>query len=250
MRFRPCIDLHDGKVKQIVGSSLKDNGEVVTNFVSEQTPAYYAERYYADGLEGGHVILLGPGNERAAEEAVSLHPGNLQLGGGVNPENARRWLDIGASKVIVTSWLFLDNELNMARVREMSRCVGRERLVIDLSCIQADDGRYHVACNRWQTVCKMTVDEENLKRLAEFCDEFLVHAVGVEGKCGGIDAALVRLLADGCPVPVTYAGGIRNLDDIRMLKEAGRGRVDFTVGSALDIFGGPLRYQDVVACRF
>ena len=245
MKFRPCIDLHGGRVKQIVGSSLRDSGEAVTNFVSEQPPSYFADMYWRDGLDGGHVIMLGPGNESAAREALGRHPRNLQVGGGINPENAAEWLAAGADKVIVTSYLFSDGALDMDKVRRISSAVGRDRLVIDLSCVWKDNA-YHVATNRWQTVCEFTLDADSLGGLAEHCAEFLVHAVGVEGKQGGIDGRLVASLAEWSPIPVTYAGGIRNLDDIDEIRRAGKGRVDFTVGSALDIFGGPLRYSDIV----
>ena len=245
MEFRPCIDLHDGKVKQIVGSSLKETGEATTNFVSPHGAGYYADLYYNDGLSGGHVIMLGKGNEDAAREALSRHPGNLQIGGGITPENAGEWLGAGAGKVIVTSWLFSDGELDMERVKEISRRVSPDRLVLDLSCLKVE-GEYHVACNRWQTVCRAVVDGESLGRLAAYCSEYLVHAVSVEGKRGGIDEELVRGLAEWSPIPVTYAGGIRNLDDIRCLEQAGNGRVNYTVGSALDIFGGSLPYKELV----
>ena len=247
MRFRPCIDLHEGKVKQIVGSSLRDSGEAVTNFEATQPPSYFAEMYWRDGLEGGHVIKLGPGNDDAAREALGCHIGNLQVGGGINPDNAAEWLAAGAGKVIVTSYLFNDGVLDMERVRRISDAVGSDRLVIDLSCVWAD-GAYHVATNRWQTVCDFTLDSDSLGRLADYCAEFLVHAVGVEGKQGGIDSRLVSLLAEWSPISITYAGGIRNLDDIDEIRRAGKGRVDFTVGSALDIFGGPLPYADVCRC--
>lgn len=237
MRFRPCIDLHDGKVKQIVGATLRDTGQVQTNFVSERPPSYFAELYYGDQLHGGHVIMLGKGNEEAAKEALGCHPGNLQVGGGITPENAKQWLGAGAGKVIVTSYLFVDGELDYSRLAEMTSAVGRENLVIDLSCAPVD-GVYHVACNRWQTICKYSLSEKSLSELAEYCSEFLVHAVQVEGRQSGIDSELVRLLAAWSQVDVTYAGGIATEEDIQELGAAGDWRVDFTVGSALDIFGG------------
>ena len=244
MRFRPCIDLHNGKVKQIVGSTLKDDGSARTNFVSDQDSSHYARLYQKDGLRGGHVILLGPGNYSAARSALAAAPGTLQVGGGVNPGNCAAWLDAGASHVIVTSWLFTEGELDMGRLAEMSLSAGRERLVVDLSCLPVD-GEYHVACNRWQTICSYTLSSESLARLADYCDELLVHAVGKEGKQGGIDAGLVEKLAEWSPIPVTYAGGIASFADIEALARAGRGRVDFTIGSALDIFGGSLPYAEV-----
>lgn len=244
MRFRPCIDLHEGKVKQIVGSSLRDDGGAVTNFVSAKTPGYYADMYYDDGLTGGHVIMLGKGNDDAAREALGRHPGNMQVGGGITPDNARQWIDAGADKVIVTSYLFCDGALDFGRVEAMASAVGPERLVIDLSCVPVD-GVYHVACNRWQTVCSFSLDAKSMARLASFCAEFLVHAVQVEGKQGGIDRNLVGILAQWSELPVTYAGGIRSLDDIAEIQDAGQGRVDFTVGSSLDIFGGHLPYREI-----
>jgi phosphoribosylformimino-5-aminoimidazole carboxamide ribotide isomerase len=202
MRFRPCIDLHNGKVKQIVGSSLRDSGEAVTNFVSEQPPAYYAELYYKDNLPGGHVIMLGPNNEEAAREALACHPGHLQVGGGINPSNASGWIEAGAGKVIVTSYLITDGEVDIAKVKAMAEAVSREKLVIDLSCLPVD-GEYHVTCNRWQTICETKVDETLLQRLAEFCSEYLVHAVDVEGKQNGVELDLVEKLAVWSPCPVT-----------------------------------------------
>ena len=249
MRFRPCIDLHGGKVKQIVGSSLKDgeNNDLKTNFVADLPPSHYADMYFRDGLVGGHVIMLGPGNDAAAEEALSVHPGNLQVGGGVTPVNAARWLAAGAGKVIVTSYIFEDGELSMKRLNELAAAVPRENLVLDLSCRRQADG-YHVACNRWQTICETKVDETLLQQLAEFCSEYLVHAVDVEGKQNGVELDLVEKLAVWSPCPVTYAGGARSMDDVHAIDERGGGKVDVTVGSALDIFGGDgIRYSEIVA---
>ena len=246
MKFRPCIDIHDGKVKQIVGSSLKDNNEATTNFVSSESPAFYADLYHNDGLTGGHVIMLGKGNEAAAEEALGRHPGELQVGGGINPDNAKRWLDAGAGKIIVTSWIFPENDFSIERLRQISNCVGGDRLVVDLSCVPVD-GKYIVAYNRWQTLSKLNVNSETFGLMAKYCGEFLVHAVSIEGKQNGPDVELVKLLATQCPECVTYAGGIRNLSDISDIQSVGNDRVDFTIGSALDIFGGTLPYKDVVA---
>lgn len=250
MRFRPCIDLHDGRVKQIVGSTLRDEASQSpeTNFVSAEPPEHYAEMYYRDGLVGGHVIMLGPHNEAAARAALVCHPGNLQVGGGINATNAASWLETGAGKVIVTSAIFEDGMLSMNRLRELSQVVSPEHLVIDLSCKCLSDGTYRVACNRWQTVTETVVNAAVFGMLAEYCSEFLVHAVDVEGKQGGIDRRLAEKLSRECPLPVTYAGGARTMADVWALKEAGNGRVDVTVGSALDIFGGSgIRYEDLVA---
>lgn len=249
MRFRPCIDLHQGQVKQIVGGTLRDEpgSAPVTNFVAAQSPAYFARLYRGDGLLGGHVIRLGPGNDAAAGEALVADPGGLQLGGGIDADNAATWLAHGAAKVIVTSWLFDGPRLSPERLRALSRATGPERLVIDLSCRRSPAGAYVVATNRWQTLTDLTLSRDTFARLAEFAGEFLVHAVDVEGKQQGIDEALVALLAAACPLPVTYAGGVRHLADLDLVERAGGGRVDATVGSALDIFGGTLPYADVVA---
>ena len=244
MRFRPCIDLHQGKVKQIVGASLRDGQEQgpQENFVSAQPPSWYAARYREDGLAGGHVIQLGPGNGEAAREALAAWPGGLQLGGGVTPENAESWLEAGAGALIVTSYLFAEGDFSPARLQALRRVVPREKLVLDLSCRRVEGG-YVVACDRWQRLTSLRLCRETFLRLGESCGEFLVHAVDGEGKCGGIDRGLVEGLAHWCPFPVTYAGGIRSLEDVEILREAGAGRVDFTVGSALDLFGGSLPYE-------
>ncbi len=249
MRFRPCIDLHDGRVKQIVGSTLQDDDGVGlrTNFSSEYPPSHYARMYRQDGLAGGHVIMLGPGNEEAACEALAAWPGGLQVGGGITAANATRWLDRGASHVIVTSHVFHDGALDLERLRELRRLVGRGRLVLDLSCRWRGDG-YYVVTDRWQKFTSLRISGEVLELLAGFCDEFLVHAVDVEGKCMGIDERLLALLAEHSPLPTTYAGGVSSMADLELIRDAGRGRIDATVGSALDIFGGTgLRYRDVVA---
>lgn len=244
--FRPCIDLHEGRVKQIVGGSL-DTGNLKTNFVSERDADYFAARYREDGLVGGHMILLGPGNEAQAELALRAYPGGLQLGGGVTRGNARAWLDKGASHVIATSALFDGAELSMVKVKELSRLVGRERLVIDLSCRKTEHG-YYVATNRWQTITRTAIERDLLEQLAEYADEFLIHAADVEGKCEGIDDELVSLLGEIAPIPTTYAGGARSIDDLERVARLSKSRVDLTIGSALDLFGGELiRYEDCVA---
>ncbi len=249
MRFRPCIDLHDGRVKQIVGSTLSDtaSADLQTNFSSEFPPSHYARMYRDDNLTGGHVIMLGPGNEEAAVDAISAWPGGLQLGGGITADNASLWLDRGASHVIVTSHVFHDGLLDEERLTGLVRQVGREHLVLDLSCRWREDG-YYVVTDRWQKFTDLRLDGRVLDWLARFCDEFLVHAVDVEGKCMGVDERLIGLLADHVPIPTTYAGGVTSLSDLELIRRAGRGRLDVTVGSALDIFGGTgLRYTEVVA---
>ena len=246
--FRPCIDLHDGKVKQIVGGTLTDNGAGLrTNFVSERPASWFAELYKKDGLTGGHVIQLGAGNEAAAREALTAFPGGLHLGGGVNLDNAKGWLDAGASHVIVTSWVFRDGQLDFERVRALVAAIGKERLVLDLSC-RVRDGKYWVVTDRWQKFTEFEVNRNELKRLSAFCDEFLIHAADVEGLCGGVDLELVQRLAEGSPIPVTYAGGARSALDLDEVTRIGGGKVNLTIGSALDIFGGSgVRYEDCVA---
>lgn len=245
--FRPCIDLHDGRVKQIVGGSLRDDGAAPqTNFVSDRDASWYALRYRADGLVGGHVIRLGAGNDEAARSALASWPGGLQIGGGIDGESALEWLEAGAAAVIVTSWLFEHGALSLPRVREISQRVGRERLVIDLSCRRRGDG-FRVATDRWQTVTETAVDRDTLHLLAEYCAEFLVHAADVEGLCQGIDEDLVRLLGADSPIRCTYAGGASHIDDLARVAALSDGRVDLTFGSALDLFGGSgVRYADCV----
>lgn len=246
--FRPCIDLHEGRVKQIVGGSLSgDPSTLRTNFVAGQSAAWFAELYRRDGLAGGHVIMLGPGNEPAAREALAAYPGGLQIGGGLHLDNARAWLEAGASHVIVTSWLFQGPSLDWDRLRALAQRVGRDRLVVDLSC-RRRAGRPIVVTNRWQTFTDLEVDAASLGRLAEHCAEFLVHAADVEGLCSGMDLDLVESLGRWSPVPVTYAGGARSLADLEAVTRLGGGRVDLTIGSALDLFGGSgVRYADAVA---
>jgi phosphoribosylformimino-5-aminoimidazole carboxamide ribotide isomerase len=247
MRFRPCIDLRDGKVVQIVGGTLSGQpGEVVTNFETERSPAEFAGMYRDDGLPGGHVIMLGPGNQAAAIAALRAFPGGMQAGGGIAPDNAREYLDAGASHVIVTSYVFRDGRLDAERLRALVDAVGRERLVLDLSCRRRDDA-YWVVTDRWQRFSELQIARETLERLASTCAEFLVHGVDVEGRRLGIDAALVERLGEWSPIPVTYAGGARALADLDLVRERGGGRVDLSIGSALDIFGGDVPYQSVVA---
>ena len=247
MRFRPCIDLHQGVVKQIVGSTLRDEGQPRTNFEATQSPACFAARYGRDGLEGGHVIMLGPGNDAAAANALAAYPGGLQLGGGMNPDNASSWLDHGAAGIIVTSFVFKDGRFQKDNLAQMVQTVGRDRLILDLSCAR-HQGRYVVATDRWQRLADFEINQPNLELLAKSCSEFLIHATQVEGQQQGIDPDLVELLGNIAPRPTTYAGGIRSLADIELIERLGQGRLDFTVGSALDLFGGKgVRYEDLVA---
>ncbi len=246
--FRPCIDLHEGRVKQIVGGTLSDDSSSLrTNFVSDRSAAWYADLYRRDGLTGGHVILLGPGNEAAARAALAAYPGGLHVGGGINADNARSWLNAGASHVIVTSWVFRDGALDADRLRALVGVVGRERLVLDLSCRRRGE-EYFVVTDRWQKFTQLTVTRETLEALSAHCAEFLIHAADVEGLCRGVDLELVERLATASPIPTTYAGGARSLADLETVTRIGQGRIDLTIGSALDIFGGSgVTYADCVA---
>lgn len=236
-------------MKQIVGGSLRDEGPGPTeNFVSEKSPAWFADRFREDGLVGGHVIMLGKGNENAAREALAAWPGGLQIGGGIRAENASTWLDAGASHVIVTSALF-DSEGRFLNdeLEKLVGEIGREKLVIDLSCRRTESG-WTVAMNRWQKLTELDVTVETLDLLLPYCDEFLIHAADVEGLCKGVDGELVRFLGEWGKCAVTYAGGAATMDDVKLVDELGRGRVDVTVGSALDIFGGSgIRYVELAA---
>ena len=245
MKFRPCIDLHNGQVKQIVGGSLTDGQEPKTNFVSEKPPAWFAELYKSDGLTGGHVIKLGSGNDAAAREALATWPDGLQVGGGITADNAQEWLNAGAAQVIVTSAIFKDGQLDEARLTKLVSATGRNRLVLDLSCRKKED-QYYVVTDRWQTFTQTLVNAETLSQLADCCCEFLVHGVDVEGKQQGMDEELITLLATHSPIPCVYAGGVRSFDDLEKLNQTGGGKIDVTIGSALDLFGGTLPYRDVV----
>ena len=246
--FRPCIDLREGKVVQIVGGTLSDNAASVrTNFVSERPASWFAELYKGDGLAGGHVIMLGAGNEAPAREALAAYSGGLQIGGGINAANSRAWLDAGASHVIVTSWVFREGRLDEAPLAELVRLIGREKLVLDLSC-RKRGADYFVVTDRWQKFTELKISGEVLQGLAKSCAEFLIHAVDVEGLCRGIDAGLVAMLGRWTQIPTTYAGGASSLADLETVTKLGQGRVDLTIGSALDIFGGSgVKYADAVA---
>jgi phosphoribosylformimino-5-aminoimidazole carboxamide ribotide isomerase len=265
--FRPCIDLHEGKVKQIVGGTLGEAG-LRTNFVSEKPARWFAELYKRDGLTGGHVIQLGPGNETEARSALAAFPGGLQIGGGINSENARGWLDAGASHVIVTSWVFREGRVDWTRLGQLVKVVGKSRLVLDLSCRKKVERRetrdesqknaasldprpstfdYLVVTDRWRKFTELAITPENLQKLAGSCAEFLIHAVDVEGLCRGIDRELVEKLGQWTPIPATYAGGANSLADLEDVTKLGQGKIDLTIGSALDIFGGSgVKYEDCV----
>lgn len=248
MRFRPCIDLKNGKVVQIVGGTLSDDSDAAlqTNFESQRSPADFARLYQKDQLAGGHVIALGPGNKEAALAALAAYPGGLQYGGGVTAENAAEYLAAGASQVIVTSYVFRDGKIDFSRLEKLVAETGRDGLVLDLSC-RARDGAYWVVTDRWQRFTETRVDAEQIATLAQYCCEFLVHGVDVEGRMSGIEENLVRMLGATCVLPMTYAGGARSLADLDRVEELGGGKVDLTIGSALDIFGGSVAYDDVVA---
>ena len=257
MEFRPCIDIHNGKVKQIVGGSLQDVGNhAKENFVSQQDAAFFARLYCQEGLKGGHIILLNPKDSEfykktkdQAFQALREYPGGLQLGGGITPDNALEFLEAGASHVIVTSYVFREGKIRYDRLEKLCRAVGKERLVLDLSCRNTEQG-YMVVTDRWQKMTSEQVNEALLERLAGYCDEFLVHAVDVEGKSQGIEVELVKLLGQWNGLPVTYAGGVHSYEDILLLKELGKERLNVTIGSALDLFGGVLEWRRVLEmCR-
>ncbi|MDB4766894.1 phosphoribosylformimino-5-aminoimidazole carboxamide ribotide isomerase [bacterium] len=245
--FRPCIDLHEGQVKQIVGGTLTDAG-AKENFVSGHPSSHFANMFRDDQLQGGHVIQLGPGNQSAAEEAIAAYPNGLQIGGGINDTNAKKWIESGASHIIVTSWLFNDKaELQEQRAETLANVVSPQRLVIDLSCRKTDEG-WSVAMNRWQTLTDVVLNHATLQRLSPYCDEFLIHAADVEGKCRGIDLELVEMLGRWTGKKVVYAGGVADMSDLESIQTLSKGRVDVTVGSALDIFGGSgVGYRELVA---
>ena len=246
--FRPCIDLHEGQVKQIVGGTLNDSGAGLrTNFVSEKSAAWFADLYRRDALKGGHVIQLGTGNDTAARESLAAYPGGLHLGGGVNLDNARGWLEAGASHVIVTSWVFREGRVDWDRLAQLVAAIGKQRLVLDLSC-RKRDGDYFVVTDRWQKFTTEKISPELLTKLSAYCDEFLIHGADVEGLCRGIDHELVEKLAQWTSLPTTYAGGAKSLADLEEVTRVGRGKIDLTIGSALDIFGGSgVKYADAVA---
>ena len=252
MKFRPCIDIHNGKVKQIVGSSLRDEGnQAVTNFASLYGADFYADTYKRDGLVGGHIILLNSKTSEYYEEtkeqallALRTYPKGLQIGGGITAENAAEYIEAGASHVIVTSYVFKDGEIHWDNLRKLVEAVGREHVVLDLSC-RRKDGEYYVVTDRWQTFTNVVVNQEVLTALATYCDEILVHGVDVEGKSSGVELSLVELLAAWNQVPITYAGGIGSMEDLEEFERASKGRLDFTIGSALDLFGGKIPYEIV-----
>lgn len=255
MKFRPCIDIHNGKVKQLVGGSLRDDrDQAQENFVSEKGAAYYARLFQKDGLKGGHVVLLNPASSpwfeadwQQAAAALAAYPGGLQIGGGVNADNAASYINAGASHVVVTSYVFKDGEVQWKNLEKLAGAVGRSRVVLDVSC-RKKDGKYYIVTDRWQKFTKVQLTEEILYWMREYCDEFLVHGVDVEGKASGIEDALVELLSDVPGVPITYAGGISSLEELERFRRISGGKLDFTIGSALDLYGGSVPYDVVKSC--
>ena len=254
MKLRPCIDIHNGKVKQIIGSCLRDQGDVAAeNFVSEKDSGYYAGLFKERNLTGGHVIMLNSGSseyynatKQEAIKALKCWPGALQAGGGIDPGNADVFLSAGASHIIVTSYIFDGPDLSFSKLEDIVRAAGREHLVLDLSCRKksAGDDRYYVVADRWQTYTDAVFEEALMEELSGYCSEFLIHGVDVEGKKQGIDENLLRILSKS-PIPATYAGGVSSFEHIDKINVIGSGRIDVTIGSALSIFGGSMDFDEV-----
>ena len=241
MEFRPCIDIHNGKVKQIVGGSLKDlDDQAQENFVSGQDAAFYARLYQKNNLKGGHIILLNASDspyyeatKRQALSALRAYPGGLQVGGGITADNASEYLEAGAAAVIVTSYVFREGRIDYDRLKKLVHTVGREHLVLDVSCKRVEE-KYFVVTDRWQ-------------QLSAYCGEFLIHAVDVEGKAQGIEQELVKSIGSYAGNPITYAGGVHSMEDLLLLKKLGQNRMNVTIGSALDLFGGNMKWEDVLS---
>lgn len=254
MEFRPCIDIHNGRVKQIVGGSLKDkDNQAEENFVSQMDGAFYANMYKKAGIRGGHIILLNPVTSEyyeatRAQALLALHsyPGGLQIGGGITADNAAQFIEAGASHVIVTSYVFNNGRIDYNNLEKLVDAVGKSHLVLDLSCRKKDDS-YYIVTDRWQKFTDEVITEELLDELSQYCDEFLIHAVDVEGKASGIEKELVSLLGDWGKIPLTYAGGVHSFEDLRLIKKLGHNIVNVTIGSALDLFGGSMKFEDVIA---
>lgn len=252
MKFRPCIDIHNGQVKQIVGGSLSDKNKTAKeNFVSSYDGAFYGNMYKNKGLDGGHIILLNPVDTKEYEadcdqalSALKAFEGGLQIGGGINSDNAKLFLEKGASHVIVTSYVFKNGVINFDNLNNIITAVGKDKLVLDLSCRQRD-GEYYIVTDRWQKFTDVKMNKETMEMLSSYCAEFLIHAVDVEGKASGIEESLAKMLGENYFIPVTYAGGISSFDDLHKLKRLGNSVLDFTVGSALDIFGGNMNFDEV-----
>lgn len=254
MKFRPCIDIHNGHVVQIVGSSLRDeNDSAQNNFVSEKDSAYYANLYKEHGLSGGHIIILNGKNSEYYEatkaeavKALQTYKGGMQIGGGITDKNAEEYILAGASHIIVTSYVFSDGKICYNNLNRLNSAVGREHICLDVSC-RMRNGKYYVVTDRWQKFTDVVLDENLIVSLSEYCDELLVHAVDVEGRKAGINATIAGIL-EKSPIPVTYAGGISSLDDIAKIRSIGNNKIDFTIGTALNIFGGDLDLMEVIRC--
>ena len=252
MKFRPCIDIHNGKVKQIVGGSLKDEGDhAQTNFLSSYDAAYYAGRYKKDGLKGGHIILLNAktsdyyeATKAQALKALKEYPRGMQIGGGITAENANEYIEAGASHVIVTSYVFQKGEICWEHLEKLEQAVGKEHIVLDLNCRKKDQD-YYIVTDRWQKFTNIILNKEVLDELSSHCDEFLVHGVDVEGKVSGVEENLVKILSEWGKIPITYAGGIGSIEDLDSFEDLCGGNLDFTIGSALDLFGGCISYEDI-----
>lgn len=253
MKFRPCIDIHNGKVKQIVGGSLLDEeNQAKENFVATQDASFYANLYKNSNIKGGHIIILNKQGTQYYEDdvkqaalALRTYPGGLQVGGGITVDNANRFLDMGASHVIVTSYVFNDGKIDYNRLEKLVGKVGKERLVLDLSCRKKEDA-YYIVTDRWQKFTNEVISKKILQKLEDYADEFLIHAVDVEGKANGVESNLVRMLGEYVSIPITYAGGVGSYEDIESIRKLGKGKLDITIGSALDLFGGNLEYSRII----
>ena len=245
MIFRPCIDLHQGKIRQIVGITLTDKAGPKINFSATKSVEWFVDLYKADNLQDGHIILLGEGNEKVALRAIKRWPAAFQVGGQMNIDNASFWLDKGAKKIIFTSWLIEKETIHWQRLENLAKKITPQKIVLDLSC-QYFDGDYYIMTEQWKNKSKHSLGKVAAK-LADYCSEFLIHATSVEGQKKGIEKKLIKTLADyKKPAEITYAGGITTQEDIEFIIQEGQSRLFFTVGSALDIFGGTLSYRLLV----
>ena len=244
MKFRPCIDLHNGSVKQIVGGTLTDQNNPKVNFFSDNSPSFFAKMFADYNLQGGHIIKLGANNDEAAKEAIKAWPKGLQIGGGITIDSAKEWLNLGASKVIITSCVFEKNNLNIKKLEKIVEEVGRENITLDLSCRKKEE-KYFVVTNKWQTFTDLEVEKKSLQMLSEYCSEFLIHSVDLEGLMSGIDINLINIIKES-PLQCVYAGGVHSFEDLDIIKEIGKDKIDVTIGSALDIYGGNLKFKEII----
>ncbi|MGL5258897.1 MAG: phosphoribosylformimino-5-aminoimidazole carboxamide ribotide isomerase [Lachnospiraceae bacterium] len=254
MRFRPCIDIHNGSVKQIVGGSLLDQGDYAKeNFVSEYDAVFYSNLYKKSNIKGGHIILLNQESSPYYEttknqgiQALNAYPNGLQIGGGIHTKNATSFIEAGASHVIVTSFVFKDGKINYESLEALVEVVGKEKIVLDLSC-RKKENEYYIVTDRWQKFTTVKLTNETFDFFAKYCDEFLVHAVDVEGKSNGIEEDLLQILGNWNKIPITYAGGVASFADLEQLKKLGKNKIDVTIGSSLDLFGGHMEYERVLS---